>query len=204
MTTKRKNHTKTPTRRKKQAPKPTIQSLHRYRSYLVREASPVEFSAEIHTTRQAVKWLSQFSDAWDREHIYVVHIGTDNAVLGIELAAIGTDHLVHVSPSEILRGAILAGARGIVVVHNHTNGVKGVSNEDIAVAHTIRTACDAVGVELLDAVAVNSDGEITSALNGHRTSTTRPTRNDTRGLRMPVVGEIRNGRLIEYKKKKRQ
>jgi len=134
---KRARKSKPPTRRT--AP---ITSLHRYTSHLVREASGIKFNAKLKSWKQAVHFLSKEMDTWDRERMYVLHIAPGNHLMGIELVAIGQERLVQVSISSLFRGAILAGACGIVLVHNHPSGNGQASPEDRAFTKKMKLAAD--------------------------------------------------------------
>ena len=47
---------------------------------------------------------------------------------------------------------------GQVVIHNHPSGALEASPEDIEFTKTFRSACDLVGLELLDHIIVTDDG----------------------------------------------
>src|SRR4051812_2533148 len=50
-----------------------------------------------------------------REHFLAFYLDSRNRVVGFETIAIGDATSVHVSPAEVFRGSLLAGAIGIVV-----------------------------------------------------------------------------------------
>jgi DNA repair protein RadC len=66
----------------------------------------------------------------DREHFLVIYLTSANKVIDIEEVAVGTLNETVVSPREIFKGAILANAASIILVHNHPSGSINPSKED--------------------------------------------------------------------------
>ena len=117
---------KPPTRRK---PGPAY-SLRRYEYSLVREATDIEFQTAICNPNDALYFLSKEMAPLDREHMYAIHLDGQNQVIGFELVTKGSQTRCDVSPREIFRGALAAGAVSIVLVHNHPAGSLDPSPED--------------------------------------------------------------------------
>lgn len=58
----------------------------------------------------------------DREYFLVIYLNNRNKVIDIETVAIGTLEKLVISPREVFKGAILANASAIILVHNHPSG----------------------------------------------------------------------------------
>lgn len=93
----------------------------------------------------------------DREHFVVIAIDARNRVLGHEVIAIGSAHMVDVSPREIFRAALRMGAIGIAVAHNHPSGDPTPSDEDVAITKRIREAGQLIGIPCIDHVVITSE-----------------------------------------------
>lgn len=93
----------------------------------------------------------------DREHFVVIHLDIRNCVIGVEEIAIGTTVGIVVHPKEVLKGALLANAVGIIVVHNHPSGEPEPSAEDKALTSKLREACELVGINLVDHIIVGDE-----------------------------------------------
>jgi DNA repair protein RadC len=87
-----------------------------------------------------------------REHFKAVFLDARHAVLGVYTVSIGclTSSLVHAR--EVFRAAIVAGAAGIVLSHNHPSGDPEPSAEDIALTRRLMAAGTLIGIEVLDHV----------------------------------------------------
>ena len=65
-----------------------------------------------------------------------------------------TSSLVH--PREVYKAAILSGATGIIVAHNHPSGDPAPSRADIQVTRQLREASKIIGIDLLDHVVIGT------------------------------------------------
>ncbi|NIR51942.1 JAB domain-containing protein [candidate division KSB1 bacterium] len=63
-----------------------------------------------------------------------------------------------VSPREIVKEAINHSAASVVFVHNHPSGNPEPSEEDKRVTRQLKSACQVVGVSVLDHVIIGDDG----------------------------------------------
>lgn len=88
----------------------------------------------------------------DREVMAVLYLDGVNHVLGAEVVAMGAMHGLVTDAKSILRGALIAGADGIVLGHNHPSGVLTPSPADLAMTRAVAKAGDLIGVPLLDHV----------------------------------------------------
>lgn len=91
------------------------------------------------------------------ERFLAVALDARNRPVAWATIGIGTSTSCPVSACDVLRFAILSGAPGLVIVHNHPSGDPAPSPEDIALTDRLRAAADLVGLRLLDHVIVAED-----------------------------------------------
>ena len=92
----------------------------------------------------------------------VVFMGGRNQVEGFTIVARGGLNAVAMNPREVFRTAIIAGAKAIVLFHNHPSGDKEPSEEDLAFTKRIREVGKIVGTEVLDHLVISATGDWTS------------------------------------------
>ena len=90
----------------------------------------------------------------DREAFFAAYLDTKNRTLGVSLISIGTRDTSLVDPVDILRPAIVLGAKGIILAHHHPSGDPSPSNEDIAVTERMIDAAKILGISILDHIVV--------------------------------------------------
>jgi DNA repair protein RadC len=79
-----------------------------------------------------------------------------NRVRGHQLLTVGTMDTLLVHPREVFRGAIIAGAFSIVIMHNHPSGEPEPSEADIRVTRDLIRAGRLVKIEIFDHVIVGN------------------------------------------------
>lgn len=88
------------------------------------------------------------------ECFVVLMLNTRRRVRGHQLVTIGTMDTLLVHPREVFRGAIIAGASAIVLMHNHPSGEPQPSEADIRVTRDLIRAGQLVKIEVLDHVVI--------------------------------------------------
>ena len=121
--------------------------------------------------RQVAELVREFIGRGDdREHFIMLAMDARNKVLAINLVSLGTLTASLVHPREVFKPAILAGAAGIVVAHNHPSGECRPSAEDRAATHRLKRAGEIIGIPLLDHVVVPQDSFYSFREDGGLTS----------------------------------
>jgi DNA repair protein RadC len=92
----------------------------------------------------------------DCECFVVLMLNTRRRVRGHQLVTIGTMDTLLVHPREVFRGAIIAGASAIVLMHNHPSGEPQPSEADIKVTRDLIRAGQLVKIEVLDHVVMGN------------------------------------------------
>jgi len=103
----------------------------------------------VETVREIYKDL----DA-DQEHFVILTLNTKNEVEGFKVVASGMMDQVAVDMKLLFRSAILLGAAGIIVVHNHPSGHPEPSAEDKGLTRIIREASNLLNIRFLDHIVI--------------------------------------------------
>ena len=110
------------------------------------------------TSEDATNFVRSFLSDLPQEWIVVVNCNCRNRPLNYTVASVGTDVGTICDPSSIFRTALLSGAHGILMFHNHPSGDLSPSKEDVTVTKRICLAGQIVGVRLMDHIIVSSSG----------------------------------------------
>jgi DNA repair protein RadC len=89
-----------------------------------------------------------------QEAFYCIYLDRKDHPLGRHLITLGTVDSTLVSPREVFRGAILAGASALLVAHNHPSGDPAPSTADVRVTKVLREAGRVLEIPLTDHVIV--------------------------------------------------
>jgi DNA repair protein RadC len=83
-------------------------------------------------------------------------LNTRRRVKGHQLITIGTLDTILVHPREVFRGAVIAAAAAIVLMHNHPSGEPTPSEADIKVTRDLIRAGQLLKIEVLDHVIMGN------------------------------------------------
>jgi DNA repair protein RadC len=99
----------------------------------------------------------------DREHFLVIYLTSANRVIDIEEVAVGSLNETTVLPREVFKGAILANAASIILVHNHPSGEVTPSKADELITEHLTKIGKMLNIRVLDHIIIgrtfNSIGE---------------------------------------------
>lgn len=133
------------------------------RSELIREKA-VNYSAckKMQSPELIVEALNSLLDLQDmaEEYMYLLTLNTKGDIIGIFEISHGTVSKCLVSPREIFNRALMIGATGIILVHNHPSGYPEPSREDLSATKGIKQAGKLVGIELLDHIIIGENNFI--------------------------------------------
>ena len=102
----------------------------------------------------------------DQEHFVILTLNTQNEVEGFKVVASGMMDQVAVDLKLVFRSAILLGAAGMIVVHNHPSGYTDPSEEDKALTRSINQSSKLLGIRLLDHIVIGDKGYSSFAERG--------------------------------------
>lgn len=149
------------------APRPTLvreaEIVYRKRPIAADELGAVEL--KIGCSRDAANILRPWIGVSVAEQFVVLALSARNQVQSTHVAGKGNSSFCPVDVTSVLRFAILSGAPGFIVAHNHPSGDVRASADDVALTERLRTAFEAIGLTLLDHVIVTDGAEHYSFLD---------------------------------------
>ena len=97
------------------------------------------------------------------ERFYVICLGANRSVLGRQLIAEGTVTEVAAYPRQVAETALNLAAQGVVLCHNHPDGLCEPSPEDIEVTAQLGALLEMLDIRLLDHVTEAGDAACSMA-----------------------------------------
>lgn len=88
----------------------------------------------------------------DKEHLVAIMVDTRLRPTGYHVVSVGSLNEAIAHPREIFRAAVVAGAYGFVLAHNHPSGDPSPSEADRRLTRKIRDASDILMIRFLDHV----------------------------------------------------
>ena len=134
--------------------------------YSVKRVARTNKSAVITSPRDLAALFREFADSEMSEALFVISFGARNNLLGIHRVYQGTATGTSVRIGELVRSALLMGAVGFALVHNHPSGDSQASNEDISLTSEVAKAASLLDLSFIDHLVVGSNGEFTSIRSG--------------------------------------
>jgi len=112
-----------------------------------------------------VEYFQQHIDY--KEMFYALYLNNAGKLLSLLKVSEGSDVDTAVSPKQIIQGAILQNAAGIILVHNHPSGNPTPSKDDIKLTAQITKCAKMFDIEFLDHVILTFYGDIYSFYDGY-------------------------------------
>lgn len=125
-----------------------------------------EPSGETANSPEAILKLMRAESLADRECFWILHLNTKHKVIEKELVAMGCSNAAVITPREVFRKAIIAGATTIITVHNHPSGDLRPSPNDEEIWNILVKAGELIGVKVLDNIIIAQKGYYSSAEEG--------------------------------------
>ncbi len=113
-----------------------------------RNAKAVKVS--ISNGAELLKYLEAEMKDLSEEQLRIIFLDSSNKIIKDETFSKGIENQTAVYPRAIVKRALEVNAISIIVVHNHPAGTLKPSNADISITRQLQTACDALGISLLD------------------------------------------------------
>ena len=113
----------------------------------------------VRTPAAAAPLLAQYIGESDREQFVVALLTVRHRLIGLHTVSVGSLSQSLVHPREVFKPAILAGAAGLVVAHNHPSGDPAPSPEDLALTARLSEAGELLGIRVLDHLIVARGGD---------------------------------------------
>lgn len=100
------------------------------------------------------------------EELHVLFLGRDNAVLRDELVARGSRTQLVFEPRQILRRALELEADGLLLAHNHPDGSRRPSAEDLLATTRLGAMAGPLGIAVVDHVVIGRDSIVSLRAEG--------------------------------------
>ena len=128
-----------------------------YKIMLVRDSNITADKKRISCSTDVANLFQSYLEGLDREHFCIAMLDRKNNILGINTVSIGTVSASIVHPREVFKPAIIIGASGIILCHNHPSGITNPSNEDIEITNKLKEAGKILGIEIIDHIIIGDD-----------------------------------------------
>lgn len=128
-----------------------------YAVRLVREGT-ASYSTDVVTrTEQAFRLVAPLLELEPTEVFYVIFLNGASRPVGIQEVSRGGLHGCALTPADIFRGAIVAGASALIMAHNHPSGDSRPSREDVAMTRAMLEVGKVIGIDVVDHLVVARD-----------------------------------------------
>lgn len=94
----------------------------------------------------------------DHEEIWAVYLDNSNKILSKRMITSGTARCSVLDIKNIIKIALMIGAEGLAMAHNHPSGVLRPSVQDREITKKLRDACRAMDLRFVDHIIVTCEG----------------------------------------------
>lgn len=101
------------------------------------------------------------------EELVALFLDRRLSLIGEEWLARGGRGLMQLEVSDILRAALIAGATGLIVAHNHPSGDPTPSEADISATNRLASGAKTIGVQLVDHLVIGDNSFVSFRLAGY-------------------------------------
>lgn len=112
----------------------------------------------IGTSDDAYRYIRHIAVNNDKEEVHMIGLDASNNAIIKRRISVGTMYTCKFSVAEIIREAAINKCFGFILAHNHPTGFAKPSTEDNKLTAELKTACDLVGLRLLDHLIVTTKG----------------------------------------------
>lgn len=110
--------------------------------------------AQFKTPADAAAFLLPAYGSRPVEHVGAVLLDTSRRVIKTTIVTVGTLNAAVVEPRDVFREAMLIGAAGIVIFHNHPSGDPTPSPDDVALTKRLIAAGVLLGIDVVDHIVL--------------------------------------------------
>ena len=102
----------------------------------------------------------------EQEHLVALSLDTKNHVRGYSTVSVGLADTSLGHPREVFRHAIMLGATGVVIGHQHPSGDPTPSADDLRITRQLKQAGEIIGIRLVDHVIIAGDKHLSFQMEG--------------------------------------
>lgn len=146
-----------------------LKTTRRYREVIVKRESLIvcDSPASYGTPPKTLDHPQAVADMWPvisgtpefrdgQESFVVIYLDTRRKYMGHSVIATGLVDSVSVHAREVFRGAIMANAQAVLIMHNHPSGNPSPSEADIRVTRDLIRAGQLLKLEVLDHIVMGT------------------------------------------------
>lgn len=126
---------------------------HRVELKKIRDVPTIKISVP----QDVVRFVREMED-YDRERFKILYLDNKNRIVGVENISEGTINAAIIHPREAVKGAVLANAAGVILVHNHPSGVPEPSREDDLIVPRLIEGFGLLSIDVTDAIIIGKEG----------------------------------------------
>jgi DNA repair protein RadC len=112
---------------------------------------------KVSTPMPAVNKLKKYASK-NQEYFLVITLDGGHGLIRVHEITKGIANKTLVHPREVFRPAIIDGACGVIIAHNHPSGDVKPSTEDHNVTRIMKQAGEIIGISVLDHIIVSKYG----------------------------------------------
>lgn len=112
---------------------------------------------KITTSKDLVDYFTPYMRDMKKEVFKAVLLDGKNKIIKDVTISEGTLTKSIVHPREIIKSAVTESAAALVLIHNHPSGEPQPSQDDIDITNRIISACELVGIRILDHVIIGDN-----------------------------------------------
>lgn len=116
--------------------------------------APGTWPKRVTSSRHVVSMLQSAIGDLPTERFVAVLLDAKNKPLGLVTCAQGGTASCVLSPADVFRPALVAGAVAMIVAHNHPSGDPTPSQDDLVLTARIVQAAEIIGIKILDHVVI--------------------------------------------------
>lgn len=135
---------------------PFYSTIKRYDLHVVRERV-APYTRALSNSRDVAALLTSVLGPIEHERLLVLMLDSKNICIGYTEAARGGMDSITVVPRDVLRVALHAGARSVILGHNHPSDDPAPSDADIAFTERVSAAAALIGIDVLDHIITTTD-----------------------------------------------
>ena|SRR3990167_10296513 len=99
----------------------------------------------------------------DQEHFALLALNNQNRITGYKIIASGGQCSARIDPKIVFRNALLLGATGIIIAHNHPSGNATPSQSDIDLTKDLKECARLLNLPILDHIIFTETEEYSFA-----------------------------------------
>lgn len=109
----------------------------------------------INDNNKAAHLLKDRMSHLDHEELWGIFLNGDCGLIAAEMLTMGSLTATVIDPRTVLRHALLNNAMQVIIAHNHPSTNSNPSHEDILQTRRVKSACDVVGISLVDHIILS-------------------------------------------------